>query len=172
MGALMGKPMKAFIYQDHDAHMMAHQAFIQDPMIGAAIGQNPMAQQIMAALQAHIAEHLGFAYRKQIEERLGVPLMAPDEEMSEEIELQLSRVVADAAKQLTQMHQAQAAQQQAQQVQQDPLFQLQQAELQVKQQEVQRKAMKDKQDAAIDREKLQLETLKTVATIRKPSGVR
>jgi hypothetical protein len=172
MGALMGKPMKAFIYQDHDAHMMAHQAFIQDPMIGAAIGQNPMAQQIMAALQAHIAEHLGFAYRKQIEERLGVPLMAPDEELSEEIELQLSRVVADAAKQLTQMHQAQAAQQQAQQVQQDPLFQLQQAELQVKQQEVQRKAMKDKQDAAIDREKLQLETLKTVATIRKPSGVR
>jgi hypothetical protein len=172
MGALMGKPMKAFIYQDHDAHMMAHQAFIQDPMIGAAIGQNPMAQQIMASLQAHIAEHLGFAYRKRIEERLGVPLMAPDEEMSEEIELQLSRVVADAAKQLTQMHQAQAAQQQAQQVQQDPLFQLQQAELQVKQQEVQRKAMKDKQDAAIDREKLQLETLKTVATIRKPSGVR
>ena len=172
MGALTGKPMKAFIYQDHDAHMAAHQSFIQDPMIAAAIGQNPMAQQIMAALQAHIAEHLGFAYRKQIEERLGVPLLAPDQEMPEEMELQLSRVVADAAKQLAQMHQAQAAQQQAQQVQQDPLFQLQQAELQVKQQEVQRKAMKDQQDAVIDREKLKLETLKTVATIRKPSGAR
>jgi hypothetical protein len=163
MGALTGKPLKAFIYQDHDAHIATHMSFMQDPMIAQAIGQNPMAQQIMAALQAHIAEHLGFSYRKQIEERLGAPLPAPDAEMPEEMEVQLARLVADAGKQLTQMHQAQAAQQQAQQVQQDPLFQLQQAELQVKQQEVQRKAAKDAAEIQIDQEKLKLEAAKLLA---------
>jgi hypothetical protein len=163
MGALTGKPLKAFIYQDHDAHIATHQTFMQDPMIAQAIGQNPMAQQIMASLQAHIAEHLAFSYRKQIEERLGVPLPAPDQEMPEEMEIQLARLVADAGKQLTQMHQAQAAQQQAQAVQQDPLFQLQQAELQVKQQEVQRKAAKDAADVQIDQQKLKLEAAKLLA---------
>jgi hypothetical protein len=163
MGALTGKPLKAFIYQDHDAHIATHQTFMQDPMIAAAIGQNPMAQQIMASLQAHIAEHLAFSYRKQIEERLGVPLPAPDQEMPEEMEIQLARLVADAGKQLTQMHQAQAAQQQAQQVQQDPMFQLQQAELQVKQQEVQRKAAKDAADVQIDQQKLKLEAAKLIS---------
>lgn len=163
MGALTGKPLKAFIYQDHDAHIATHMSFMQDPMIAQAVGQNPMAQQIMASLQAHIAEHLAFAYRKQIEERLGVPLPPPDQEMPEEIEVQLARLVADAGKQLTQMHQAQAAQQQAQQVQQDPLFQLQQAELQVKQQEVQRKAAKDAADIQIDQEKLKLEAAKLLS---------
>ena len=86
MSALVGKPLKAFIYQDHDAHIAAHTSFMQDPMIAASIGQNPMAQQIMASLQAHIAEHLGFSYRKQIEERLGVPLPPPDEELPEDME--------------------------------------------------------------------------------------
>ena len=163
MGALTGKPLKAFIYQDHDAHIATHQTFMQDPMIAQAIGQNPMAQQIMASLQAHIAEHLAFSYRKQIEERLGAPLPAPDAELPEEMEVQLARLVADAGKQLTQMHQAQAAQQQAQEVQQDPLFQLQQAELQVKQQEVQRKAAKDAADVQIDQQKLKLEAAKLLA---------
>jgi hypothetical protein len=168
MGALVGKPMKAFMYQDHEAHLTAHQSFMQDPMILQSIGQNPQAQQIMAGLQAHIAEHLGFMYRKQIEERLGAPLPAPNEEMPEEIELQLSRLVADAGKQLTQIHQTQAAQQQAQQQAQDPLFQLQQQELQVKMQDVQRKAQKDQADVAIDQEKLKLEALKVVAQANKP----
>jgi len=168
MGALVGKPMKAFMYQDHEAHLTAHQSFMQDPMILQSIGQNPQAQQIMAGLQAHIAEHLGFMYRKQIEERLGAPLPAPNEEMPEEIELQLSRLVADAGKQLTQIHQTQAAQQQAQQQAQDPLFQLQQQELQVKMQDVQRKAEKDAADIAIDQEKLKLEALKVVAQANKP----
>jgi hypothetical protein len=157
MGALTGKPLKAFIYQDHDAHIAAHMSFMQDPMIAASIGQNPMAQQIMASLQAHIAEHLGFSYRKQIEERLGAPLPPPDGEMSEEFEAQLSRLIADAGKQLTQMHQQQAAQQQAQQLQQDPMVQMQQAELQIKQQEVQRKAQKDAADAQLAQQKLALE---------------
>ena len=168
MGALVGKPMKAFMYQDHEAHLTAHQSFMQDPMIMQAIGQNPQAQQIMAGLQAHVAEHLGFMYRKQIEERLGAPLPAPNEEMPEEIELQLSRLVADAGKQLTQIHQTQAAQQQAQQQAQDPLFQLQQQELQVKMQDVQRKAQKDQADVAIDQQKLQLEALKIAAQSNKP----
>jgi hypothetical protein len=157
MNALINKPLKAFIYQDHEAHIATHMSFMQDPMIMQTIGQNPQAQQIMAALQAHIAEHLGFNYRKQIEERLGVPLTAPNEEMSEEMEVQLSRVVADAAKQLTQAHQQQAAQQQAQQQAADPLFQLEQQKVQIQQMEVQRKAQKDQMDASVDAEKLKLE---------------
>jgi hypothetical protein len=170
MGALTGKPLKAFIYQDHEAHLAAHQSFMQDPMIMQAIGQNPMTQQIMASLQAHIAEHLGFQYRKQIEERLGVPLPPPEEQLPEEVEVQLARLVADAGKQLTQMHQQQAAQQQAQQQAQDPLFQLQQAELQVKQAEVQRKTAKDQADIAIDEKKLQLEGLRLASQANKPVG--
>ena len=157
MSILVGKPVKAFIYQDHEAHIAAHQSFIQDPLIAQTIGQNPMAQGMMAAMQAHIAEHLGFQYRKQIEERLGAPLPAPDEQMPEEMEVQLARLVADAGKQLTQAHPQQAAQQQAQQQAQDPLFQLQQAEVQVKQAEVQRKQQKDQTDAQIAAAKLQLD---------------
>lgn len=155
MAALVGKPMKAFIYQDHEAHIAAHTAFMQDPMIMASIGQNPMAQQIMAALQAHIAEHLGFSYRKQIEERLGVTLPPPDEELPEDIEVQLARLIADAGKQVAQAHQQQAAQQQAQQQQADPLFQLEQQKVQVKQTEVQAKAQKLAADAALAQAKQQ-----------------
>jgi hypothetical protein len=168
MGALVGKPMKAFMYQDHEAHLTAHQSFMQDPMILQSIGQNPQAQQIMAGLQAHIAEHLGFMYRKQIEERLGAPLPAPNEEMPEELELQLSRLVADAGKQLTQIHQTQAAQQQAQQQAQDPLFQLQQQELQVKMQDVQRKAEKDAADIQIANKKVDLEAMRIMNERNKP----
>lgn len=157
MNALINKPLKAFIYQDHEAHIAVHMSFMQDPMIMQTIGQSPQAQQVMAALQAHIAEHLGFNYRKQIEERLGVPMIKPNEEIPEEMEVQLSRVVADAARQLTQAHQQQAAQQQAEQQAADPLFQLEQQKVQTQQMEVQRKAKKDQMDAAVDAEKLKLE---------------
>jgi hypothetical protein len=149
MDALIGKPMRAFIYQDHDAHIATHTSFMQDPMIAQMIGQNPQAQQIMASLQAHIAEHLGFSYRKQIEERLGVPLPPPDEELPADIEVDLARLVADAGKQLTQAHQQQAAQQQAQQQAQDPVLQLRRQEAATKQAEVQRKAQKDAADVQI-----------------------
>ena len=152
MAALVGKPIRAFIYQDQDAHIATHMAFMQDPMVAQMIGQNPQAQQIMAALQAHIAEHLGFKYRKQIEEKLGVELPPPGEQLPEDIEVSLSRLVADAGQQLTQANQQQAAQKQAQQQQQDPMFQLQQQELQVKAQEVQRKTAKDQVDAQIKQE--------------------
>ena len=146
MDALNGKPMKAFIYQDHDAHIATHTSFMQDPMVAKLIGQNPQAQQIMASLQAHIAEHLGFSYRKQIEERLGVPLPAPNENLPEVVEINLARLMADAGKQLTQSHQQQAAQQQAQQQNQDPVLQLQRQEMATKEAEVQRKTQKDQMD--------------------------
>ena len=157
MNALNGKPMKAFIYQDHDAHIAAHQAFMKDPMIAATIGQNPQAQRIMASLQAHIIEHLGFKYRKQMEEKLGAPLPNPNAELPEDMEVNLARLIATAGTQVTQQNQQQAAQQAAQQKAQDPVVQMQQAELQIKQQEVQRKAAKDQADAQIEQAKLQLQ---------------
>ena len=116
-----------------------------------------MAQQIMASLQAHIAEHLGFSYRKQIEERLGVPLPPPDEQLPEDMEVQLARLVADAGKQVAQAHQQQAAQQQAQQQAQDPLFQLEQAKVKIQEMEVSRKAAKDQADLQLAGQKLQLD---------------
>jgi hypothetical protein len=166
MSALSGKPLKAFINQDHDAHIAVHMSFLQDPMIAQQIGQNPQAQQIMASLQAHIAEHTGFQYRKQIEERLGVTLPPPDEELPESIEYELSRLLADAGKQLTQAHQQQAAQTQAQQQQQDPLFQLQQQELQIKQADIQRKAQKDQVDAQLAAKKVQIQEVEAMAKIK------
>jgi hypothetical protein len=170
MGALMGKPMKAFIYQDHEAHLATHQSFMQDPMIAQGIGQNPMAQQIMGSLQAHIAEHIGFLYRKQIEERLGAPLPGPDEKMPEEIELQLSRLIADAGKQLTQIHQQEAAKQQAQQQAQDPMFQLEQAKVQIAQQEAAAKMQKVQGDLAIRTQELQLKAQAEAAKTQANAG--
>jgi hypothetical protein len=146
MDALTGKPIKAFIYQDHDAHIAAHTSFMKDPMIAQTIGQNPQAQRIMMALQAHIAEHLGFSYRKQLEEKLGAPLPVPNAELPEEMEVELSRLVAEAGKQLAQANQQKAAAQQAQQQAQDPVMQMKQAELQLKAQDTQRKAQKDMAD--------------------------
>ena len=163
MDALVMKPMKAFIYQDHEAHIAAHTTFMQDPMIAQTIGQNPQAQPIMAALQAHIAEHLGFQYRKQIEEKLGAPLPAPNAELSEDMEVNLARVVAQAGAQLTQENQQKAAQQQAQQQAQDPLFQMKQAELQLKGQEEQRKAQKDQADIQLKAAELERKTNKDQA---------
>ena len=155
MNALTGTPIKAFLNQDHEAHITAHQSFMQDPMVAQTIGQNPQAQQIMAALQAHLAEHIGFRYRKQMEDKLGVTLPPPNEELPEEIEVQLSRLISEGGKQLTQQHQQEAAQKAAQQQQKDPVLQIQQAELQVKQQEVQRKSQKDQSDMQLKQAELQ-----------------
>ena len=165
MSSLIGKPMKAFIYQDHDAHIGAHMAFLQDPQVAQMIGQNPQAQQIGASLQAHIAEHLGFRYRQQIEEKLGAPLPPPNQELPEEIEVNLARVVAEAGKQLTQQHQQEAAQQQAQQQAQDPIIQMQQQELQIKAQEVQRKSQKDAGDMQIKQEEQKRKVTKDRADV-------
>jgi hypothetical protein len=156
MSLLRGKPVKAFIYQDQDAHIAAHTSFLQDPMIAQQMGQNPMAQQMMAAAQAHIAEHLAFLYRKKIEEKMGVPLPAPDEKLPEDIEVQLSRLVAQASTQLMQQNMQQAQQAQAQQQAQDPIVQMQQQELAIKQQDAQTKAQKVQGDLAIKQQELQL----------------
>jgi hypothetical protein len=164
MDALTGSPIKAFMYQDHQAHISAHQAFMQDPMIAQTIGQNPLANQIMGELQAHIAEHTAFLYRRQIEERIGAPLPPVNEELTEEIEVQLAQLQATAAIQLTQAHQQQQAQQQAEQQAQDPIMQMKQAELALKGDEQERKALKDAADVALDQERLALDTKKAETT--------
>jgi hypothetical protein len=157
MDVVRMKPLKAFSYQDHKAHIAAHMSFMQDPMTAQMIGQNPQAQQMGAAIQAHIAEHYAFDYRNMIEQQVGGPLPPADEPMSEEFETALSRMVAQAAQQLTQQHQAEQAQQQAQQQQQDPIIQMQQQELQLKAQENQRKVQKDQTDAQLKMQQQQIE---------------
>ena len=157
MSFLTGKPTKAFIYQDHQAHIATHMALLQDPMVAQMIGQSPMAQQMGAAIMAHVAEHMAFAYRQQVEEQLGVPLTPPDAELDERTEVQISRLVAQAAQQLLQSNMGKAQQAQAQQMAQDPLVQIQQAELQIKGQEAQRKAQKDATDAQLKQSQQQIE---------------
>ena len=156
MAFLTGKPTKAFIYQDHDAHIAVHSSMMQDPMVMGQMGQNPMAQQMQASIMAHIAEHVAFQYRNQIEERLGASLPAPNAELPEQVEVQLAKLVAQAAQQLTQIHQGEAAQKQAQQQQQDPIVQMQQQELQIKMQDAQTKAQKVQGELAIRGQEMQL----------------
>jgi len=146
MDLLVMKPVKAFIYQDHEAHIAVHQAALSDPLLRQQMQQNPMAGQMMAAAQAHINEHLAFLYRRKIEEQLGVPLPAPNTTLPEDFEVQLSRLVAQAAQQLLAQNTQQAQMQQNAQAQQDPVVQMQQAELQIKAQREQREAAKDQAD--------------------------
>ena len=159
MDVVRMKPVKAFAYQDHQAHILTHQAFSQDPMTAQMIGQNPQAQQMLGAMQAHIAEHYAFMYRNLIEQQVGAPLPSPDadEPLPEEFETALSRMVAQAAQQLLMKNQAAAAQQQAQQQAQDPVMQMQMKELEIKASEVQRKAAKDAQDAQLRTQQLAIE---------------
>ena len=164
MGILVGRPIKAFMYQDQEAHIAVHEAFLKDPQIAAFVGQSPAAQQIVAALKAHLSEHMAFLYRQQMEERLGAALPAPNEEIPEAMEVPLSRLLAKAGQELTQQKEAQAAQMQAQQQAQDPAFQMKQAELQLKQGELQRKATKDVADTELDKERLGLDRQKATTT--------
>jgi hypothetical protein len=157
MNILNGKPVKAFIYQDHQAHITVHQSAMQDPKIMQIVGQNPKAQMIGAAMMAHINEHVAFEYRKQIEEQLGIPLPDMDKELPKDLEVEVSRMMALAAQKLLQKDQAEAAQAQAQQAAQDPLVQMQQAELQLKAKEVDLKEKKLAADAAAQADKLELE---------------
>jgi len=156
MAALKGEPLKAFQYQDHQAHIQVHMAAMQDPIVMQLVGQNPRAPQIQAAMMAHIAEHVGFAYRQKIEQQLGMPLPPEDEKLPPEIELQLSAMMAQAAQQVLAQSQSQAAQQQAQQQAQDPVLQMQQQELQLRAQDLQIKAQKVQVDAAARADELKL----------------
>jgi len=167
MEALVGKPVKAFIYQDHDAHIATHVSFMQDPQIAQMIGQNPAAQRIMSSLQAHIAEHLGFSYRRKMEVKLGAGLPAPNAELPEDIEVTLSQLVAKAGAQLTQQHQKEAAQKEAQKKAQDPVFQMNQQKTQNETAEVQRKQQKDQADLQIKAKETQLKEREQLRKERK-----
>jgi hypothetical protein len=167
MNVLKLKPVKAFMYQDHEAHIKVHMAAVQDPLIQQMMGQNPQAPMIQQSMMAHIAEHLGFAYRNKIQEALGADLPMPDDKLDPAVEVQLSRLVAQAAPMVLQNSQGQVAQQaaaaQAQQNQQDPVIQMQQAELQLKAAELELKKAKIAADAAAQADKLELEREKVSA---------
>jgi hypothetical protein len=157
MAVLKGEPVKAFLHQDHKSHIAVHMGMTQDPVIMQAIGQNPKAQIMSAALLAHVAEHAGFMYRKQIEEQLGMSLPKDDEQMAPEIEQALSQMIAQAAQQALQVNQQQQAQQQSQQQAQDPLVQMQQQELQLKQGELQIKQGELQLKTQLEQARLQLD---------------
>jgi paraquat-inducible protein B len=167
MNILKLKPVKAFMYQDHEAHIKVHMNAMKDPLIQQLVGQNPQAPMIQQGMMAHLMEHIAFAYRSKIEKALGADLPKPDEEMNPAVEVQLSRLVAQAAPMVLQesqnivAQQAAAAQQQA--MAQDPMLQLQQAELQLRAQELDLKRMKMQADAAAAADKLELEQDKLAA---------
>ncbi len=170
---LKGKPVKAFMYQDHQAHITVHMSAMQDPKIMQLLQNNPMAGALQQAMMAHINEHLGFEYRKQIELQLGMSLPPQQDEsgedvnMNPEVEARLAPMLAEAATRLLQQNQAQVAQQQAQQQAQDPIIQMQQQELQLKMQEQQRKEAKDMADIALKQEQLAIEAKKVEADVKK-----
>ena len=154
--ALKGKPLKAFLHQDHAAHIQVHMMLLQDPMIQQFIGQNPQAAKIVGAITAHISEHVGYKMRQQIEQQLGMPLPPEDEKLPPQVEIALSGMMAQAAQQVLMQNQAQAAQQQAQQQMQDPVLQIQMQELQLKGQELELKKQKMLMDAAAQADAQQL----------------
>jgi hypothetical protein len=158
---LMGKPVKAFLYQDHQAHIAVHMGAMQDPKIQEILSQNPQVQMLQAAMMAHINEHVGYEYRKQMEANMGLTLPNYEEDddvmIPKEIEVEVSQRAAQATQQLVQQHMAEAQQQQAQQQMQDPIIQMQMQELQIKQAEVQRKIAKDQLDAAAKEKQMAIE---------------
>ena len=159
VSVLKGEPLKAFFYQDHESHIKVHMSAMQDPIVMKLIGQNPKAPQIQAAMMAHIAEHVGFAYRQKIEQQLGMPLPQDDKPMSPQVEMALSGMMAQAAQQVLQQSQQQAAQQQAQQQAQDPVLQMQQQELQLRQQELQIKQQEVQGKLAIENKRVQIDAM-------------
>jgi hypothetical protein len=156
MAVLKMRPVKAFMYQDHQSHIAVHMAAIQDPEIMKLVGQNPQAQAMMSSMMAHIAEHTGYAYRQRIEQQLGMTLPPEDDELPPEVELALSSMMAQAAQQVLQQNQQKAAQEMAQQQAQDPLVQMQQQELAIKEREVGVKEKKLQIDASTKADELEL----------------
>lgn len=160
MAVINGKPVKAFIYQDHEAHIKVHMMAMQDPKLAQLMGQNPQAQMMQAAMLAHINEHIAFEYRKQMEEQIGTELPAPDTDIPEDLELAISRLAARGAEKLLQKDTAEMAQQQAQAEAQNPLTQIQMQELAIKQGELERKKQKDVLDAAAKRDQIEVERMR------------
>jgi hypothetical protein len=166
MAALRLEPLKAFFYQDHQSHIQVHMMAMQDPIVMELVGQNPKAPQIQAAMMAHIAEHVGFAYRQKIEQQLGMPLPPEDEKLPPEMETQLSGMMAQAAQQVLQQSQAQKAQQQSQQQQQDPLIQMQQQELQIKMQELQLKRQEVEGKLSLENKRLEVDAMNKAGQLK------
>jgi len=160
MDIINNKPVKAFIYQDHEAHLIVHMAFRDDPKMKQVMGQNPKAQLMLAAMEAHIAEHVAFEYRRQIEEQIGATLPPPNTEMDETSEMGIARLSAKAAKKLLQKDVKEAQMEQNQAAQKDPILQMQQQELKIKQQEAQVSAQKAMADIEIDKAKIAVDKLK------------
>ena len=166
MNVLKGTPLKAFIFQDHEAHIAVHQSMMSDPVIQQLIGQNPQANMIAQALQSHIAEHVGYAYRQKIEERLGIALPSPDDEMPDAMEKEVSRLMAQAAPQILAQSKAAVAQHQAQQNAQDPVLQMQMEELQIKKQDAATKAQKVQLDAQAKAKELSIREQEVQARVK------
>jgi hypothetical protein len=166
MAALRLEPLKAFFYQDHQSHIQVHMMAMQDPIVMELVGQNPKAPQIQAAMMAHIAEHVGFAYRQKIEQQLGMPLPPEDEKLPPEMETQLSGMMAQAAQQVLQQSQTQKAQQQSQQQQQDPLIQMQQQELQIKMQELQLKRQEVEGKLSLENKRLEVDAMNKAGQLK------
>ena len=166
MAALRLEPLKAFFYQDHESHIKVHMMAMQDPIVMELVGQNPKAPQIQAAMMAHVAEHVGFAYRQKIEQQLGMPLPPEDEKLPPEMETQLSGMMAQAAQQVLQQSQAQKAQQQSQQQQQDPLIQMQQQELQIKMQELQLKRQEVEGKLSLENKRLEVDAMNKAGQLK------
>jgi len=162
---LIMKPVKAFIEQNHEAHIQAHMAAIQNPKIAQLMQMNPQAQAIMAAAMAHINEHIAFEYRKQVEMAIGTPLPTEEQnkQVSPELADRIAMLTAQASQQLTQQAQQQAQQQQNQQQMQDPIVQMQMQELQIKQGELQLKQQKQQIDAAAKADQIRIEEARIAA---------
>ena len=153
MNIINGKPVKAFAYQDHEAHIQAHKAMAEDPKVMEIMSKSPNAKKAMAELAAHVQEHLAFQYRLEIEKQLGFELPPPGEPLPEDIEFRISRLAGQAAEQLKGSNQQQAQQQKAQQQSQDPIIQMQQKELQIKEMEAQTRAQSEMGRLQLDAQK-------------------
>jgi hypothetical protein len=171
MAALNLKPLKAFIYQDHEAHIRVHMNLMQDPQMRQLLGQNPQAPVMQAAMQAHIAEHLAFAYRQRLEDVMGVPLPPPDTKLPEDVEVELARISARASEVVLGQSRQQVAAQAAQAAAQDPITQIQQQELALKAGELERKKLKDQVDAAAKADQIEVEKLR-IQTQAEVDGAR
>ena len=153
MNLITGKPVKAFVYQDHEAHIQTHMSLMQDPKVIEIMGKSPNAQKAQAELAAHVQEHLAFQYRQSVEKELGVPLPSPEQPLPEDIEYRISQLVAPAAAQLSGKAQQEQEMAQAQEQMQDPLIQIQMQELQIKQADAQRKAQAEMARIQLDMQK-------------------
>ena len=167
MNIINGTPVKAFLDQDHEAHIAVHMAFAEDPKIRQLVGQSTKAKVIESAMESHIAEHVAFQYRKEIEKQLGVPLPPPDEPLPPDVENEIAQLSSAASGKLLQANKKEAAQQEAQQKAEDPIIQMQKAELQIKQEEAKVKAQKTMADIALDKEKLEFEKQKAITDVQR-----